>query len=206
MFVRGLDPGVGKVSRKIWNSKWDSKSKSHKLTDRWWFQTCFFFIPISGRYSFFWRFFSDDGWNDQLGNLVFLDNSEHRCSKLPHFFGGGVFSLWCFLRHEKRKYQGKHQGSAGSAGSALKVQHGDRWFDLGQKTGQSGSVFLYFWGFTFSMWCFFHVFLWFFLLVFERILLVHSILFVTDGFHLPMVLFFPFVTWQGEMFWTRWTS
>ena len=49
---------------------------------------------------------------------------------------------------------------------------------FGQKREISGSVFLgSFGGLVQHLWCFFHVFLWFFLLVFERILLVHSIFF-----------------------------
>ena len=163
-------------------------------------------------------------WNDQLGNRGFLDNSEQRCSKLPHFLVGGVLVVG-FRGTKRGNIKGSIKGQPSQLWRCSMVTDGL----IGSKTGQSGvevgSLSHYLQGFIHPRWLFgiselfsftfggersacgvFSCFSMVFSLVFERMLLVHSILLVTDGFHFLMVVFFPFVTWQGEMFWTRWTS
>ena len=124
----------------------------------------FLFHPhFKGRYSNL-TIFSDDCWNDQLGNLGFLDNSEQRCSKLPHFFGGWRFS--CVFFFQARKEEISREASRVSRVSF----EGATWWQMGligSKTGQSGIVFLgsfgglvqhvvffscFFYGFFFGFW------------------------------------------------------
>ena len=161
VFFPGLDPGVGKASRKQLKLQMGLKSKSHKLTDRWWFQisNMFFFHPYFGKI-FQFDDFSDDCWNDQLG---FLDNSEHRCSKLPHFFGGWRFFFVGVF--EARKEEISREASRVSRVSL----EGAVWWQmvwLGQKRDNlevfsltfggersaCGVFFMFLYGFFFGFW------------------------------------------------------
>ena len=77
--------GVPRISLdfEIW---WEDFTKT-----RWWFQICFIFTPIGGRWTLFWRAYFSDGWfNHQLEDVQ-VPNMECETwspNKVAGYFGG----------------------------------------------------------------------------------------------------------------------
>ena len=163
MFVRGLDPGVAKVSRKIWIFKWDSKSKSHKLT-RWWFQISnhvFVSSPFQGKIFQFDDFFRWLLKRPTRKSWFFWTILNRDVPNSHIFLGGWRFSCVFFFSGTKRgNIKGSIKGQPGQLWRCNMVTDGFDWVKNGTIWNCFPGIF---WGVGSACGVFFMFFLWFFL-------------------------------------------